>query len=61
MWFWDAVPSAGPYADNLHLAPERYHTNTLTFNFYRPDALSSAQPTKNSVKALTANRKVKVR
>ena len=23
MEFWDAVASAGPYANNLHLAPDR--------------------------------------
>jgi len=23
MGFWDAVASAGPYANNLHLAPDR--------------------------------------
>ena len=38
--FWDAVPSAGPYANNLHLAPDR-----SSLNFYRPDALSDAQST----------------
>jgi len=42
--FWDAVASAGLYANNLHfaLAP---HTNTSSLNFYRPDALPDAQPT----------------
>jgi len=45
MGFWDAVESAGPYANNLHLAPDRYHTNTSSLNFYRPDALPDAQPT----------------
>jgi len=24
MEFWDAVASAGPYANNLHLAPDRF-------------------------------------
>jgi len=24
MGFWDAVASAGPYANNLHLAPDKY-------------------------------------
>ena len=38
--FWDAVPSTGPYANNLHLAPDR-----SSLNFYRPDALSDAQST----------------
>jgi len=27
MGFWDAVASAGPYANNLHLAPD--HTNSI--------------------------------
>ena len=26
MGFWDAVASTGPYANNLHLAPDRQHT-----------------------------------
>jgi len=42
MGFWDAVVSAGPYANNLHLAPDRQphqHRNTI---FYRPDALAGA-------------------
>jgi len=43
MGFWDAVASAGPHANNLHLAPDN-HTNTPSLNFYRPDALSGAQP-----------------
>ena len=33
------MTSAGPYANNLHLGPDRW------LNFYRPDALSDAQPT----------------
>ena len=24
MGFWDAVASGGPYANNLHLAPDKY-------------------------------------
>jgi len=42
--FWDAVASAGPYANNLHLTPDN-HTNTSSFSFYRPDALPDSQPT----------------
>jgi len=41
-----AVSSAGPYANHLHLTPERQkcqHLNTQIF--YRPDALPDAQPT----------------
>jgi len=38
-----AVASAGPYANNLHLAPGRQITTSL--NFYMPDALRDTQPT----------------
>jgi len=37
-----AVASAGPYTNNLHLAPD---IKTPSLNFYRPDALPDAQPT----------------
>jgi len=40
-----AVASAGPYANHLHLAPDRYHSSTSPLSFYRPDALPAAQPT----------------
>ena len=43
--FWDAVASAGPYANNLHLAQTDNHTNISSINFYRSNALSDAQPT----------------
>ena len=45
--FWDAVASAGPYANNLHLTSLQTdnHTNTSSLDFYRPDALHDAQPT----------------
>jgi len=37
MGFWDAVASAGPYANNLHLAPDApHHTNTSSLSFYWP-------------------------
>jgi len=39
MGVWDAVASAGPYANNLHLTPTDNHAG-----FYRPDALLDAQP-----------------
>jgi len=39
MGFWDAVTTAGPYANNVHLAETDNHTNTLSIKFYRPDAL----------------------
>jgi len=42
---WDAVASAGPYANNLHLDQTDNHTNTSSLNLYRPDALPDAQPT----------------
>jgi len=47
MGFGMSVASGWPYANNLHLAPDRSdnHTNTLSLNFYRPHALSDAQPT----------------
>jgi len=45
MGFEMALLSAGPYANNLHLAPDRTdnHTNTSSLNFYRSDALPDAQ------------------
>jgi len=45
--FWDAVASAGPYANSLHLADNLTdnHTNTSPLSFYRPDALPAAKPT----------------
>ena len=34
MGFWDAVASAGPYANNLHLAPDRKpHQHLITQKF----------------------------
>ena len=42
--FGMALVSAGPYANNLHVAPDN-HTNTSSQNIYRPDALPDAQPT----------------
>jgi len=43
--FLDAVASAGPYANNLHLAQTDNHINISSLNVYRPDALPDAQPT----------------
>ena len=40
-----AVASAGLYANNLHLAPDRQPHQHLITHFYRPDALPDAQPT----------------
>ena len=45
MGFWDAVASAGPYANDMHLTQTDNHTNTSSLNFYRPDAVPEAQPT----------------
>ena len=42
MRFEGGLASAGPYANNLHLAPD---TDTWSLNFHRPDALPGAQPT----------------
>jgi len=39
------VASAGPYANHLHLAPDRYHASTSPLSFYRPYVLPVAQPT----------------
>jgi len=41
MGFWDAVASAEPYANNLHLTAE---ITTPSLNFYRSDALPDVQP-----------------
>ena len=35
MGFWDAVASAGPYANDLHLALDRQAHQHLITNFYR--------------------------
>jgi len=50
MWFWDAVASAGLYANNLHLASARYPHKHLITQFLQAGC-SSRRPTK-SVKAL---------
>ena len=39
--FWDAVASAGPYANNLHLTPHRH----LITKFLQAGALPDAQQT----------------
>ena len=41
MGFWDAVASAGSYANNLHLAPDRWFTTPTPQHsiFNRPVAL----------------------
>ena len=45
MRFWDALASAGTYANNLHLAPNRLPQQHPLLSFYRPDALPDAQAT----------------
>ena len=52
MRFWDAVASAGPYADNLHLAPDRWPHQHLITQFLQAGC-PSCRPS-NSVKALKA-------
>jgi len=51
------VASAGPYANNLHLAPD--YTNTTSLNFYTPDALPDAkqqcQSTEGSSNSIVSN------
>ena len=49
---WDAMASAGPYANNLHLAPDRQPHQHLTTRFLQTGS-SSWRPT-SSVKALKA-------
>jgi len=44
MGFREAVASAGPSANNLHLAPDK-HNNTPSLTFCRPDALPDAETT----------------
>jgi len=48
MGFWDVVASAGPYANNLHLAPvqtaNNINTSSLNF-FYMLDVLPDTKPT----------------
>ena len=50
MWFWDAVASDGPYANNFHLAVDRQPHQHLIAQFLQAGC-SSWHPV-NSVKAL---------
>jgi len=43
MGFGDAMASAGPYANNLHVAKTDNHIITSSLNFYRPNALPDVQ------------------
>jgi len=45
MGFWGGSGIRWTITNNLHLAPDRIHTNTSSLNFYRWDALPGAQPT----------------
>ena len=40
MGFWDAVVSAGPYANNLHLAPDRLTQQHLIAQFLQAGCTS---------------------
>jgi len=51
MGFWDAVASAGPYANNLHPAPDRQPHQHLITQFFTGQMLSMMP---NSVSALKA-------
>ena len=42
---WQAVESAGPYANRSCLTRTSNHTSTLSFNFHGVDALPDTQPT----------------
>ena len=54
MGFGDAVASAGPYANNMHLTPDRQpHQHLISQFFYRPDALPDAQPIVSSTEGIT--------
>jgi len=43
--FWDAVASAGPYANNLHLCADNLTITPSLDVLYRLDTLPDAQPT----------------
>jgi len=48
MKFWDGrgiSHSAGPYANNLHLAPDKYPHQHLVTQFLQANALHVAHPT----------------
>jgi len=51
--FWDAVASAGPYANNLHLASDRQPHQHLITEFLQAGC-TSGRPI-NGVEALKAN------
>jgi len=46
MGFWKAVASAGPYANNLHLAADRQPHQHLITQFLQAEC-SSSRPTDN--------------
>jgi len=45
MAFWDAVASAGPHANNLHLAPARKPHQHLITQFLQAGCLPDGKPT----------------
>ena len=53
MEFWDAVASAGPYANNMHLAPDRQPHQHLITQFLQTGCSSWCQT--NSVKLKQIN------
>jgi len=55
MGVWGPVALAGPHANNLHLDN---HTNTLSLNFYRPNALHDTQPTQEVAAVLRVKRQI---
>ena len=57
MGFWDAVASAGPYANSLHLTPDRITTPAPHHSIFTGRMLFLAPS--NSVEALKAKKKVK--
>jgi len=59
MEFWDAVASAGPYANNLRLALDKYAPTPHHSIFYRPDAVPDAQPECQSTEGLFGPRHYK--
>jgi len=45
MGFWDEMASAGPYANNLHLAPDRQPYQDIITQFLQAGCLPATQPT----------------
>jgi len=62
MGFWDAVASAGPYANNVHLAPDRQPHQHPNVQFLQAGC-SSWRPTNrvSVIKALKATLPISVK